>query len=100
MDIAVVGAAVNLTLEKEGTVSSARVVLSAVAPTIIIVEEAAEALVGTKVDEMALSVLAEACSAACQPIDDKRGTVNFRKQVAGVLARRAACIAYARAGGQ
>ncbi len=100
MDIAVVGVAVNLMLDEDGMVSSARVVLGAVAPTFIVVDKAAAALVGTKLDETALSALAAACSAACQPIDDKRGTVDFRKQVAGVLARRAAHKAFTRAGGQ
>jgi carbon-monoxide dehydrogenase medium subunit len=50
------------------------------------------------VDAAALDRLAEACSAACRPIDDKRGTVEFRRKVAGVLAKRAATTAYARAG--
>ena len=36
-------------------------------------------------------------SAACRPIDDKRGTIEFRIKVAGVLARRAAEIALKRA---
>ena len=48
----------------------------------------------------ALERLAEACSAACRPIDDKRGTIEFRRKVAGVLAKRAATIAYERAGGK
>ncbi len=100
MDIAVVGVAVNLMLDEDGLVSSARVVLGAVAPTFIVVDKAAAALSGTKLDDTALSALAAACSAACQPIDDKRGTVDFRKQVAGVLARRAAHKAFTRAGGQ
>ena len=100
MDIAVVGAAVNLTLDAEGTVSSARVALGAVAPTVIVVDEAGAALVGTNLNETALDAVAAACSAACRPIDDKRGTVEFRKKVAGVLARRAARVAYRRAGGQ
>lgn len=98
MDIAVVGASVSLTLDDEGAVSSARVVLGAVAPTVIIVDEAALALVGSKLDGDVLDALAAACSAACQPIDDKRGTVEFRRQVAGVMARRAAQTAYERAG--
>jgi carbon-monoxide dehydrogenase medium subunit len=51
-------------------------------------------------DEAALGKLATACSAACNPIDDKRGTVEYRTQVAGVLAKRAALIAYDRAGGK
>ena len=59
--------------------------------------EAADALIGTKVDDGALERLAQAASAACRPIDDKRGTREYRVKVAGVLARRAAEIALARA---
>ncbi|MBM3518322.1 MAG: xanthine dehydrogenase family protein subunit M [Alphaproteobacteria bacterium] len=98
MDIAVVGAGVSLTLDANGRIESARVALGAVAPTVLLVTEAAKAIVGTKLDAAALEALAGACSAACRPIDDKRGTVEFRKQVAGVLAKRAAGIAYERAG--
>ena len=98
MDIAVVSAGVSLTIDAAGTVTSARVALGAVAPTVLLVEEAARILVGTKADAATLQKLEEACSAASRPIDDKRGTVAFRKQVAGVMARRAATIAYARAG--
>jgi carbon-monoxide dehydrogenase medium subunit len=100
MDIAVVSAGVNLTLDEQGVVKSARVALGAVAPTVLLVEEAAEALIGRKLDEAALERLAKVCSGACRPIDDKRGTVEFRRKVAGVLARRAATTAYARAGGK
>ena len=97
MDIAVVGVAVNLTLDGGGTCTQARVSLGAVAPTPLLVAEAAETLIGTPVDDGALEALAGAASAACRPIDDKRGTVEFRTQVAGVLARRAAGIALERA---
>ncbi|HAA69621.1 MAG TPA: oxidoreductase, partial [Planctomycetaceae bacterium] len=48
----------------------------------------------------ALDKLALACAGACDPIDDKRGTIEFRTEVAGVLAQRAAKIAYKRAGGK
>ena len=99
MDIAVVGAAVSLTLEK-GKVKTARVVLGAVAPTAVLVPAAAKAIIGTKLDDDALEALAAACTAACNPIDDKRGTIAYRKKVAGVLGRRAAKIAYERAGGK
>ncbi|HAL42920.1 MAG TPA: oxidoreductase, partial [Gammaproteobacteria bacterium] len=60
---------------------------------------AAKALIGTKLDEPALEKLAAACSAACKPIDDKRGTIEYRVRIAGVLAKRAAKIAFQRAGG-
>lgn len=98
MDIAVVGAAVSLTLKK-GVIEKARVALGAVAATPLLVDAAAKAIIGTKLDDDALEALAQACSAACKPIDDKRGTVAYRTKVAGVLARRAAEIAYQRAGG-
>lgn len=99
MDIAVVGAAVDLTLQN-GLIETARIALGAVAPRAILVPEAAEAIVRTRLDDDALEALAAACSAACEPIDDKRGTVEYRTKVAGVLARRAAKIAFERAGGR
>jgi carbon-monoxide dehydrogenase medium subunit len=97
MDIAVVGAGVNLTLDESGSCNAARVALGAVAERVLLVPEAAQALLGTAVDEAALERLAEAASAACRPIDDKRGTKDYRIKVAGVLARRAAQTALERA---
>jgi carbon-monoxide dehydrogenase medium subunit len=98
MDIAVVGAAINLRLDGD-TITEARVALGAVAPTVRLVPEAGAALIGSTLDEAALDKLAQAARAACNPIDDRRGTIKFRTKVAGVLAQRAAKIAYARAKG-
>ncbi len=103
MDIAVVGAAVRVTLDG-GTCTAASVALGAVAPTVVRVPDAEAALVGAALDDGAfsddtLAAVAAAASAACNPIDDKRGTVDYRRRVAGVLARRAADIAAQRAGG-
>ncbi len=97
MDIAVVGAGVSLTLDEGGICCAARVALGAVAERVLLVPAAAEALIGTAVDGAAIERLAEAASAACRPIDDKRGTKEFRAKVAGVLARRAARKALERA---
>lgn len=97
MDIAVVGAGVNLTLDERGVCKAARVSLGAVAERALLVPEGAAALIGTTVDDAALERLAQAASAACRPIDDKRGTREFRTTVAGVLARRAAQRALERA---
>ena len=99
MDIAVVGVGICLTLSK-GLIKSAKVALGAVAPTVVVVPEGAAAIIGTKLDDDALEELATACSDACNPIDDKRGTVEYRTRVAGVLAKRAAKIAFKRAGGK
>lgn len=100
MDIAVVGCGVSLTLDPGGTCTAARVSLGAVAARPLLVEDAAKAIIGTKLDDAALEKLAAAASAACRPINDKRGTIEFRTKVAGVLAKRAAKIAYERAGGK
>jgi len=97
MDIAVVGCGVCLTLDGKGKCTAARVSLGAVAERPLLVAAAGQALVGTSVDEPALQKLAAAASAACRPIDDKRGTKEYRIKVAGVLARRAAVIALERA---
>lgn len=97
MDIAVVGCGVSLTLDAKGVCTAARVSLGAVAARPLLVAPAAAALIGSKVDDAALQKLDAAAQAACQPIDDKRGTKEYRIKVAGVLARRAAQIALERA---
>lgn len=97
MDIAVVGCGVALSVDGNGSISRARVALGAVAARPLLVEEAARALIGSKLDDAALKKLDAAAGAACKPIDDKRGTKEYRIKVAGVLARRAAEIAFERA---
>ncbi len=97
MDIAVVGAGARVTLAEDGSIEEAVVALGAVAPTVVRVPDAEAALVGGTADDQTLSAVAEAASGVCNPIDDKRGTVAYRKQVAGVLAKRAVLIAIERA---
>jgi carbon-monoxide dehydrogenase medium subunit len=103
MDIAVVGAGVSLALDAGGVITEAYVSLGAVAPTTLLVAEAGAALVGSSLDAASLARLDAAAEfeaavrAACTPISDKRGTVEYRTHVAGVLAKRAAKIAYDRA---
>lgn len=99
MDIAVVGAGVSVTLDPSGKCIAARVSIGAVAPTALLVEAAAAALVGSSLDDAALAKLEAAVAAACKPISDKRGTIEYRTKVAAVLARRAALIARDRAQG-
>ncbi len=99
MDIAVVGCGINLTLDGD-TITHARASLGAVAPTVLLVDAIADALIGSTLGDAALDAAAAAASAACNPIDDKRGTIEFRTRVAGVLTKRAAKIAYERARGQ
>jgi len=97
MDIAVVGAGLSVVLNPDGTCAAARLALGAVAPTARLVEAASEIMVGNRLDESVLEKLSEAASETCSPIDDKRGTIDFRTKVAGVLACRVAKIAWQRA---
>jgi carbon-monoxide dehydrogenase medium subunit len=97
MDIAVVGAGVALTLDEGGTCTAARVAIGAVAPTVLLVPDAAAALVGSQVDDEALAAAANAASTAARPISDKRGSADFRRTVVGVMTKRAAAIARDRA---
>jgi carbon-monoxide dehydrogenase medium subunit len=97
MDIAVVGCGISLVLDDKGICADARVSLGAVAARPLLVADAARALIGSKIDAAALDKLATAASAACRPIDDKRGTKEYRIKVAGVIARRTAQIAHERA---
>lgn len=99
MDIAVAGCGVAVTLGADGLCTQARVSIGAVAPTALLAPGAADALVGTSLDDAALAAAGAACSAAASPISDKRGTAEYRTKVVAVLCRRAAAIARDRARG-
>ncbi len=98
MDIAVVGAAARVALDPGGNCVAAAIALGAVAATVIDVPAASVTLIGRPIDDDALAAVAAAASEAASPIDDKRGTVVYRRQVAGVLAKRAVAEAAGRAG--
>jgi CO/xanthine dehydrogenase FAD-binding subunit len=97
MDIAVVGVGVSVTLDSGGTCTAARVAIGAVAPTVIPVPAAADALIGSKLDAAALDKAGKACTAAASPISDKRGTADYRRAIVAVLCRRTTAIAAGRA---
>ena len=99
MDIAIAGAAVSVTVDASGVCTAARVAVGAVAPTALLVPGAAAALVGSRLDDDALGRAADAARSVTRPIDDKRGTVAYRRQVVGVLVKRAAAKAADRAKG-
>ena len=92
MDIAVVGCGVNITIEN-GLCTNARVSLGAVAPKPLLINEASDIMVGSSLDEETLEKVSKICRDSCNPIDDKRGTIDYRTKVAGVLFKRATLLA-------
>jgi len=102
MDIAVVGVGASVTLDlNDDRVSEARIGLGAVGPTPIFAREASQALAGKRISDDAIERAAQLAIAAASPIDDMRGTAEFRRHITGVLTRRvlAKAIERARTGG-
>jgi len=101
MDIAVVGVGASVTLTEDGqTIQSARIGLGAVAPTPLLAVEASELLAGKPASDATFSEAAQAARKIVTPIDDMRGTVEFRIHVTGVLVERVLRQAVARARGE
>jgi CO/xanthine dehydrogenase FAD-binding subunit len=99
MDIAVAGTGVSITLDPTGVCTKARVAIGAVAPTALLIEAAAQALVGSKLEDDAIDGAVTAARAAASPISDKRGSAQYRTHVVGVLVKRAIQRAQARING-
>lgn len=96
MDIAVVGVGAALTLDGDRC-SAARIGLGAVGPTPILATKAAQALIGKPFDDQAIERAAQLAVAASSPIDDMRGTAEYRRRVTAVLTARTLRIAAERA---
>ena len=96
MDIAVVGVGTSITLDGD-TVKAARISLGAVGPTPIFAAKASESLIGKKLDHAAIEAASQLAIEAATPIDDMRGTAEFRKHIVGVLTQRTIQIAADRA---
>lgn len=98
MDIAVVGVGASVVLDEKGEkFVSARVGLGAVGPTPYFVAEAGRLLAGQPVNDATIELAAKAARDMARPIDDMRGTKEFRLHVTGVLTRRVIEEAVARA---
>ncbi len=87
-DYATAAAAVILSMSG-GSCSAASIALTNVGDTPLYAEAAAQALVGTALDDAAIAAAASAAMAITAPAADGRGPADFRTRVAGVMVRRA-----------
>jgi carbon-monoxide dehydrogenase medium subunit len=87
-DFATAAAAVQLSLNADGTIRSAGVALSAAGPCAVRVDEAEKLLAGQKPSADLIRAASDAAFTRSAPQSDLRGTVQFKKHLAGVLVAR------------
>ena len=89
MDLAFVGVAAAVQLNKEGEICSVRIALGAVAPTPMRAFRAEERLAGCLPDEALIAEASLLASAESRPINDLRASGDFRRHLVDVFTRRA-----------
>ncbi|MGH7467870.1 MAG: FAD binding domain-containing protein [Longimicrobiales bacterium] len=99
-DFATAGVAAQVTLAANGTVERAGIGLTNAGPTPVKATEAEKYLVGKKPDEATLAETARLAAKTTSPTADRRGSVEYKREMARVLTTRALTIALARAGGR
>jgi carbon-monoxide dehydrogenase medium subunit len=97
-DFATAAAAVQVSLNGDGTIRSAGVALSAAGPCAVRVDEAERLLVGQKPTSDLIRAASAAASRRSAPQGDLRGSVEYKKNLAGVLVGRGLVQALARLG--
>lgn len=97
MDIAIVGVGASVTIDESGSCTAARIALGAVGPRAFVATDASASLVGGPIDDASIGRAGELASQAAQPISDKRGTAEYRREITGVLTRRVVAQAAERA---
>ncbi|HUZ22006.1 MAG TPA: FAD binding domain-containing protein [Acidimicrobiales bacterium] len=88
-DYPTVGVAVDVSVAPDGRVMGARLALGGVAPTAVLVEGVADALVGRAASAADLEAVAEAARSSATPVDDQRGSAAYKQAMSGLWAVRA-----------
>jgi carbon-monoxide dehydrogenase medium subunit len=99
-DFATAAAAVQVSLKADGTIGSAGVALSAAGACAVRVDAAEQLLAGQKPSAELLRAASDAAWHRSAPQADLRGSVEFKKHLAGVLVARGLRQAFARLGVQ
>jgi carbon-monoxide dehydrogenase medium subunit len=98
LEISIVSVASFLALERPGgRIQSARIVLGAVAPVPLRARDAENALIGEIPSRSLFGKAGEAAARESKPIDDHRGTAEYRRDMVGVLTQKTLQVALERA---
>ena len=87
-DYATAGVAVNITLDDSGTCTEAGIGLTNVNPTPLKAERSEQALIGTRLEDAAITNAAQYASEDCNPSDDLRGSVDYKRRIVKALTKR------------
>lgn len=99
-DFATAAAAVQVSLATDGTVREAGIALSSAGPCAVRVAEAEQQLMGRVPTADLIRAAADAASKQSEPQADLRGSIEYKKNLAGVLVTRGLRHALARLGVQ
>ncbi|HTD36812.1 MAG TPA: hypothetical protein VK669_04795, partial [Candidatus Limnocylindrales bacterium] len=97
-DFATASAAARVTLDENGSISGAGVAIGAVGATALRVKDAELLLTGAKPTKELIRAAGDAARKLADPAADNRGSVEFKKEMAGVLVGRALVVALERLG--
>lgn len=89
LEISLVNVAAFISMDRDGSIQEARIVLGSVAPTPIRATSAEQILTGEKPSETLFSRAGEAASNDSKPIDDFRASAEYKRAMVAVLTQRA-----------
>ena len=95
-DLAMVGVAVAITLDKTGACKDARIALAGVGPTPMRATKAEEALIGEKPVDDLVAEAGERAAEVSNPASDTRGSAEYKREMVKVHVRRAVRLSLSR----
>jgi len=95
-DFGIAGVAASLTLGKDGQCKECGIALTGVGPTVIRALRSEEKITGGRVGASSVESAAELAAEDSQPVADLRGTVEYKREMVGVLTKRALSLALKR----
>ena len=91
VDIALVNSSSCISINTQGIILDSKIALGAVAPVVILVEDAKDVIIGKSLDELDSKLINKVCeisSSIAKPITDVRASKEYRSDMIGVMTKR------------